>query len=201
MLFEKDIERSLILGEETDIEIELEDSLEEGCKSTKEGCSKEGCAKEGCGSKKEACSKEACGSNKKCKTEIDDMIGNDNIDPTDMDITDDELEESMFFDDAYDVYTSVCEETCEGSDCETGDNYEETKKDAFAFGPTNDQIDGMIDSEISDFAQDTIPDNVNILGANTDDFEYNEDEPEDMYDDEDIEIVIDDEDIYGSDDK
>ena len=117
-------------------------------------------------------------------------------------VSDEEVEESILFDDeSYDLYESVCgqEEQKEEVNCQK--SYEDMKKDAFAFGVTNDQIDGIIDKHLGMGAPDTVPDNVNILGTNTDDFEYDEDKSQDMDDDEDIDIVIDDDDIYDSDDK
>lgn len=120
----------------------------------------------------------------------------------DAEISDEELKESILFDDdSFDLYESVCGETEDSSEIECQKSYEDMKKDAFAFGATNDQVDGMIDGELGQSAPDTVPDNVNILGANTDDFDYDESKPQDMDDDEDIDIVIDDDDIYDSDDK
>lgn len=120
----------------------------------------------------------------------------------DAEISDEELEESILFDDdSFDLYESVCGETDDSAEIECHKSYEDMKKDAFAFGATNDQVDGIIDGELGQEAPDTVPDNVNILGANTDDFDYDENGSQDMDDDEDIDIVIDDDDIYDSDDK
>ena len=137
MLFNNDVSKNY-----TDIEegfdFEIEDaSLEEGCNKN-EGCGK---TTEGC-NKNEGCAKnEGCG--KKSVKEADDM--------EDMEVSDDELEESiMFDDDAYGLFESVCgpEGCCDGEEIDAGQAYEDMKKDAFAFGATNDQIDGMIDSEL-----------------------------------------------------
>lgn len=119
----------------------------------------------------------------------------------DIEIDDDELEENVMFDDAYEIYESVCGDEKDECEIDCQKSYEDMKKDAFAFGATNDQIDGVIDQELGADAPDTVPDNVNILGANTDDFDYDEDGSGEMDLDEDIDIVIDDEDIFDSDDK
>lgn len=134
----------------------------------------------------------------------DDFLQEETIEETDSvdndEISDDELEESIIFDDeSFELFESACDQEEDKIECQK--SYEDMKKDAFAFGATNDQIDGMIDKHLGQDAPDTVPDNVNILGSNTDDFEYDENNSQDMDDDEDIDIVIDDEDIYDSDDK
>lgn len=186
-------------------------NCKEGCASKKEGC---GSKSEGCGSKKEGCSSksEGCGSKKNCN-EMDDEMGMDDMGDLEegcgkkrsckesFDIDDEEFEESLLDDSAYEVFSAVNEGDCENGQCEIDyeKSYEDIKKDAFAFGATSSPVDNDIDSELGNI-DDIVPDNVNILGSGIDDFEYDDSRKEDMDNDDEIEIVIDDEDIYDSED-
>lgn len=77
--------------EEMEYMMDLDNEIEEACKSRREGC---GSRSEGCGSKREGCGSrsEACKSKKEgcCSREADDMY--------DDEMPDDEIEESVDFD-------------------------------------------------------------------------------------------------------
>ena len=157
----------------------------EGCK--KEACKSEGCKKEGC--KSEGCKKEACKENNifddfeesflddffddetSSLEESDDMMDESTYN------TDEEVEESIFFDDeSYDIFDSVQE-----------------SDDGPEFGET-EGVEDLMSSEISE--DDIVPDSVTRLGTDLTDFDvdddyYNDfaDTSEDDLDDPDIDNI------------
>ena len=110
-----------------------------------------------------------------CKKEV-----NEEDDDNDEDEVDDDkvMESAIMYDEAYDIYSTVCE----GKDC--------CDEEDIDF----DSVDNIIDPEVSSTPV-IVPDFVNILGADLTDFVLDpSDEDIDIRDDEDIDnILIDDE--------
>ena len=90
----------------------------------------------------------------------DDM--DDDYEPDEDDIMD--VEESML-DDAYDVYSTVCEE--DDASVENIDAYEKSKKDLFDGEASIKDVEDMMDDELD--SDMVVSDDLDVLGVNNDD--------------------------------
>lgn len=90
----------------------------------------------------------------------DDM--DDDYDPDEDDIMD--VEESML-DDAYDVYSTVCE--ADDASVENIDAYEKSKEDLFDGEASIKDVEDMMDDELG--SDMVVSDDLDVLGVNNDD--------------------------------
>jgi len=97
----------------------------------------------------------------------DDIFGesNDCYEPDEDTI--DEVEESMFGNDAFDLYSTVVDEADDAS-VENISDYEKARSELFDDENLPDDVEDMMDSQIGGGM--VVPDELDILGVNTDDF-------------------------------
>lgn len=121
-------------------------------------------------------------------------------DDEEVDVSDDEvsdIEEAMIFDDSFELFESVCGPF----ECNTSNSVDDIDKylndrDVYS-SSTTDEVDDMIDGSLHGEGSDEIvPDSVDILGTNTDDFDYTCSYKEEEGEDEDIE-ELEDEDVLA----
>lgn len=177
----KDAEKMTDDSTDVDISEEVEDIFDEGC------------------GKKETVDidddgKEVVKEKKVCKE------GDDEEDDVDDDMDEDDIEdveESLIFDDdSYELYESVCGpfECNTSAQIDDIDNYVDDRERFFS--STTDEVDDIIDGHLSgEGADEIVPDSVDILGTNTDDFTFdnNGTDPEEIVnnDEEDEEDIFD----------
>ena len=174
----KDAEKMTDDSTDVDISEEVEDIFDEGC------------------GKKETVDidddgKEVVKEKKVCKE------GDDEEDDVDDDMDEDDIEdveESLIFDDdSYELYESVCGpfECNTSAQIDDIDNYVDDRERFFS--STTDEVDDIIDGHLSgEGADEIVPDSVDILGTNTDDFTFdnNGTDPEEIVNDEEDEEDI-----------
>ena len=174
----KDAEKMTDDSTDVDISEEVEDIFDEGC------------------GKKETVDidddgKEVVKEKKVCKE------GDDEEDDVDDDMDEDDIEdveESLIFDDdSYELYESVCGpfECNTSAQIDDIDNYVDDRERFFS--STTDEVDDIIDGHLSgEGADEIVPDSVDILGTNTDDFTFdnNGTDPEEIVNDEENEEDI-----------
>lgn len=169
----KDAEKMTDDSTDVDISEDVEDIFDEGC------------------GKKETVDidddgKEVVKEKKVCKE------GDDEDDMDDDDIED--VEESLIFDDdSYELYESVCGpfECNTSAQIDDIDSYVDDRERIFS--STTDEVDDIIDGLLSgEGADEIVPDSVDILGTNTDDFTFdnNGTDPEEIVNDEEDEEDI-----------
>ena len=168
----KDTEKMTDDSTDVDISEDVEDIFDEGC------------------GKKETVDidddgKEVVKEKKVCKE------GDDEEDDVDDDMDDDDIEdveESLIFDDdSYELYESVCGpfECNTSAQIDDIDSYVDDRERIFS--STTDEVDDIIDGLLSgEGADEIVPDSVDILGTNTDDFTFdnNGTDPEEIVNDE-----------------
>lgn len=174
----KDAEKMTDDSTDVDISEDVEDIFDEGCE------------------KKETVDidddgKEVVKEKKVCKE------GDDEEDDVDDDMDEDDIEdveESLIFDDdSYELYESVCGpfECNTSAQIDDIDNYVDDRERFFS--STTDEVDDIIDRHLSgEGADEIVPDSVDILGTNTDDFTFdnNGTDPEEIVNDEEDEEDI-----------
>lgn len=174
----KDAEKMTDDSTDVDISEEVEDIFDEGC------------------GKKETVDidddgKEVVKEKKVCKE------GDDEEDDVDDDMDEDDIEdveESIIFDDdSYELYESVCGpfECNTSAQIDDIDSYVDDRERMFS--STTDEVDDIIDGHLSgEGADEIVPDSVDILGTNTDDFTFdnNGTDPEEIVNDEENEEDI-----------
>ena len=174
----KDAEKMTDDSTDVDISEEVEDIFDEGC------------------GKKETVDidddgKEVVKEKKVCKE------GDDEEDDVDDDMDEDDIEdveESLIFDDdSYELYESVCGpfECNTSAQIDDIDSYVDDRERIFS--STTDEVDDIIDGHLSgEGADEIVPDSVDILGTNTDDFTFdnNGTDPEEIVNDEENEEDI-----------
>ena len=168
----KDAEKMTDDSTDVDISEDVEDIFDEGC------------------GKKETVDidddgKEVVKEKKVCKE------GDDEEDDVDDDMDEDDIEdveESLIFDDdSYGLYESVCGpfECNTSAQIDDIDSYVDDRERIFS--STTDEVDDIIDGLLSgEGADEIVPDSVDILGTNTDDFTFdnNGTDPEEIVNDE-----------------
>ena len=170
----KDAEKMTDDSTDVDISEEVEDIFDEGC------------------GKKETVDidddgKEVVKEKKVCKEgdDVDDDMDEDDIE---------DVEESLIFDDdSYELYESVCGpfECNTSAQIDDIDSYVDDRERIFS--STTDEVDDIIDGHLSgEGADEIVPDSVDILGTNTDDFTFdnNGTDPEEIVNDEENEEDI-----------
>ena len=176
----KDAEKMTDDSTDVDISEEVEDIFDEGC------------------GKKETVDidddgKEVVKEKKVCKEgddEEDDVDDDDDMDEDDIE----DVEESLIFDDdSYELYESVCGpfECNTSTQIDDIDSYVDDRERMFS--STTDEVDDIIDGHLSgEGADEIVPDSVDILGTNTDDFTFdnNGTDPEEIVNDEENEEDI-----------
>ena len=174
----KDAEKMTDDSTDVDISEDVEDIFDEGC------------------GKKETVDidddgKEVVKEKKVCKE------GDDEEDDVDDDMDEDDIEdveESLIFDDdSYELYESVCGpfECNTSAQIDDIDSYVDDRERFFS--STTDEVDDIIDGHLSgEGADEIVPDSVDILGTNTDDFTFdnNGTDPEEIVNDEENEEDI-----------
>lgn len=174
----KDAEKMTDDSTDVDISEDVEDIFDEGC------------------GKKETVDidddgKEVVKEKKVCKE------GDDEEDDVDDDMDEDDIEdveESLIFDDdSYGLYESVCGpfECNTSAQIDDIDSYVDDRERFFS--STTDEVDDIIDGHLSgEGADEIVPDSVDILGTNTDDFTFdnNGTDPEEIVNDEENEEDI-----------
>lgn len=172
-------------------EMEEEDIFAEKC-ATKEGK---------CATKEGKCASKECDcptsgdkvfkEKKVCKEEDDD----EEVEVSDDDVED--VEESLIVDDeAFELYESVCGpfECNSSAPIDDIDKYVDDR-DSF-FCSTTDEVDDIIDDKLTgEGSEEVVPDSVDRLGSNTDDFTVKDEEDE--IDDEPEDFIDDEEDIFA----
>lgn len=164
-------------------EMEEEDIFAEKC-ATKEGkCASKECD---CPTSGDKVFKEK----KVCKEEDDEVDDDEEVEVSDDDVED--VEESLIVDDeAFELYESVCGpfECNSSAPIDDIDKYVDDR-DSF-FCSTTDEVDDIIDDKLTgEGSEEVVPDSVDRLGSNTDDFTVKDEEdeiddgPEDFIDDE-----------------
>lgn len=171
-------------------EMEEEDIFAEKC-ATKEGK---------CATKEGKCASKECDcptsgdkvfkEKKVCKEEDDEVDDDEEVEVSDDDVED--VEESLIVDDeAFELYESVCGpfECNSSAPIDDIDKYVDDR-DSF-FCSTTDEVDDIIDDKLTgEGSEEVVPDSVDRLGSNTDDFTVKDEEdeiddgPEDFIDDE-----------------
>lgn len=173
----KDAEKMTDDSTDVDISEEVEDIFDEGC------------------GKKETVDidddgKEVVKEKKVCKEGDDEDDVDDDMDDDDIE----DVEESLIFDDdSYGLYESVCGpfECNTSAQIDDIDNYVDDRERFFS--STTDEVDDIIDGHLSgEGADEIVPDSVDILGTNTDDFTFdnNGTDPEEIVNDEENEEDI-----------
>lgn len=173
----KDAEKMTDDSTDVDISEDVEDIFDEGC------------------GKKETVDidddgKEVVKEKKVCKEGDDEDDIDDDMDDDDIE----DVEESLIFDDdSYELYESVCGpfECNTSAQIDDIDSYVDDRERFFS--STTDEVDDIIDGHLSGEGVDEIvPDSVDILGTNTDDFTFdnNGTDPEEIVNDEENEEDI-----------
>lgn len=173
----KDAEKMTDDSTDVDISEEVEDIFDEGC------------------GKKETVDidddgKEVVKEKKVCKEGDDEDDIDDDMDDDDIE----DVEESLIFDDdSYELYESVCGpfECNTSAQIDDIDSYVDDRERFFS--STTDEVDDIIDGHLSgEGADEIVPDSVDILGTNTDDFTFdnNGTDPEEIVNDEEDEEDI-----------
>lgn len=173
----KDAEKMTDDSTDVDISEEVEDIFDEGC------------------GKKETVDidddgKEVVKEKKVCKEGDDEDDIDDDMDDDDIE----DVEESLIFDDdSYELYESVCGpfECNTSAQIDDIDSYVDDRERFFS--STTDEVDDIIDGHLSgEGADEIVPDSVDILGTNTDDFTFdnNGTDPEEIVNDEENEEDI-----------
>lgn len=173
----KDAEKMTDDSTDVDISEDVEDIFDEGC------------------GKKETVDidddgKEVVKEKKVCKEGDDEDDIDDDMDDDDIE----DVEESLIFDDdSYELYESVCGpfECNTSAQIDDIDSYVDDRERIFS--STTDEVDDIIDGLLSgEGADEIVPDSVDILGTNTDDFTFdnNETDPEEIINDEENEEDI-----------
>lgn len=149
---------------------------------------------EGCGKKEtvdiDDDGKEVVKEKKVCKEGDDEDDIDDDMDDDDIE----DVEESLIFDDdSYELYESVCGpfECNTSAQIDDIDSYVDDRERFFS--STTDEVDDIIDGHLSgEGADEIVPDSVDILGTNTDDFTFdnNGTDPEEIVNDEEDEEDI-----------
>lgn len=167
----KDAEKMTDDSTDVDISEDVEDIFDEGC------------------GKKETVDidddgKEVVKEKKVCKEGDDEDDIDDGMDDDDIE----DVEESLIFDDdSYELYESVCGpfECNTSAQIDDIDSYVDDRERIFS--STTDEVDDIIDGLLSgEGADEIVPDSVDILGTNTDDFTFdnNGTDPEEIVNDE-----------------
>lgn len=176
-------------------EMEEEDIFAEKC-ATKEGK---------CATKEGKCASKECDcptsgdkvfkEKKVCKEEDDEVDDDEEVEVSDDDVED--VEESLIVDDeAFELYESVCGpfECNSSAPIDDIDKYVDDR-DSF-FCSTTDEVDNIIDDKLTgEGSEEVVPDSVDRLGSNTDDFTVKDEEDE--IDDEPEDFIDDEEDIFA----
>lgn len=176
-------------------EMEEEDIFAEKC-ATKEGK---------CATKEGKCASKECDcptsgdkvfkEKKVCKEEDDEVDDDEEVEVSDDDVED--VEESLIVDDeAFELYESVCGpfECNSSAPIDDIDKYVDDR-DSF-FCSTTDEVDDIIDDKLTgEGSEEVVPDSVDRLGSNTDDFTVKDEEDE--IDDEPEDFIDDEEDIFA----
>lgn len=176
-------------------EMEEEDIFAEKC-ATKEGK---------CATKEGKCASKECDcptsgdkvfkEKKVCKEEDDEVDDDEEVEVSDDDVED--VEESLIVDDeAFELYESVCGpfECNSSAPIDDIDKYVDDR-DSF-FCSTTDEVDDIIDDKLTgECSEEVVPDSVDRLGSNTDDFTVKDEEDE--IDDEPEDFIDDEEDIFA----
>lgn len=176
-------------------EMEEEDIFAEKC-ATKEGK---------CATKEGKCASKECDcptsgdkvfkEKKVCKEEDDEVDDDEEVEVSDDDVED--VEESLIVDDeAFELYESVCGpfECNSSAPVDDIDKYVDDR-DSF-FCSTTDEVDDIIDDKLTgEGSEEVVPDSVDRLGSNTDDFTVKDEEDE--IDDEPEDFIDDEEDIFA----
>ena len=176
-------------------EMEEEDIFAEKC-ATKEGK---------CATKEGKCASKECDcptsgdkvfkEKKVCKEEDDEVDDDEEVEVSDDDVED--VEESLIVDDeAFELYESVCGpfECSSSAPIDDIDKYVDDR-DSF-FCSTTDEVDDIIDDKLTgEGSKEVVPDSVDRLGSNTDDFTVKDEEDE--IDDEPEDFIDDEEDIFA----
>ena len=173
----KDAEKMTDDSTDVDISEDVEDIFDEGC------------------GKKETVDidddgKEVVKEKKVCKEGDDEDDIDDDMDDDDIE----DVEESIIFDDdSYELYESVCGpfECNTSAQIDDIDSYVDDRERIFS--STTDEVDDIIDGHLSgEGADEIVPDSVDILGTNTDDFTFdnNGTDPEEIVNDEENEEDI-----------
>ena len=173
----KDAEKMTDDSTDVDISEDVEDIFDEGC------------------GKKETVDidddgKEVVKEKKVCKEGDDEDDIEDDMDDDDIE----DVEESLIFDDdSYELYESVCGpfECNTSAQIDDIDSYVDDRERFFS--STTDEVDDIIDGHLSgEGADEIVPDSVDILGTNTDDFTFdnNGTDPEEIVNDEENEEDI-----------
>lgn len=176
-------------------EMEEEDIFAEKC-ATKEGK---------CATKEGKCASKECDcptsgdkvfkEKKVCKEEDDEIDDDEEVEVSDDDVED--VEESLIVDDeAFELYESVCGpfECNSSAPIDDIDKYVDDR-DSF-FCSTTDEVDDIIDDKLTgEGSEEVVPDSVDRLGSNTDDFTVKDEEDE--IDDEPEDFIDDEEDIFA----
>ena len=173
----KDAEKMTDDSTDVDISEDVEDIFDEGC------------------GKKETVDidddgKEVVKEKKVCKEGDDEDDIDDGMDDDDIE----DVEESLIFDDdSYELYESVCGpfECNTSAQIDDIDSYVDDRERIFS--STTDEVDDIIDGLLSgEGADEIVPDSVDILGTNTDDFTFdnNGTDPEEIVNDEENEEDI-----------
>lgn len=173
----KDAEKMTDDSTDVDISEDVEDIFDEGC------------------GKKETVDidddgKEVVKEKKVCKEEDDEDDIDDDMDDDDIE----DVEESLIFDDdSYELYESVCGpfECNTSAQIDDIDSYVDDRERFFS--STTDEVDDIIDGHLSgEGADEIVPDSVDILGTNTDDFTFdnNGTDPEEIVNNEENEEDI-----------
>lgn len=193
----------------TDESYEMEEDIfAEKC-ATKEGdCSTEDddeTVEEKCATKEGKCASKECDcptsgdkvfkEKKVCKEEDDEVDDDEEVEVSDDDVED--VEESLIVDDeAFELYESVCGpfECSSSAPIDDIDKYVDDR-DSF-FCSTTDEVDDIIDDKLTgEGSEEVVPDSVDRLGSNTDDFTVKDEEDE--IDDEPEDFIDDEEDIFA----
>lgn len=193
----------------TDESYEMEEDIfAEKC-ATKEGdCSTEDddeTVEEKCATKEGKCASKECDcptsgdkvfkEKKVCKEEDDEVDDDEEVEVSDDDVED--VEESLIVDDeAFELYESVCGpfECNSSTPIDDIDKYVDDR-DSF-FCSTTDEVDDIIDDKLTgEGSEEVVPDSVDRLGSNTDDFTVKDEEDE--IDDEPEDFIDDEEDIFA----
>ena len=168
----KDAEKMTDDSTDVDISEDVEDIFDEGC-GKKETVDIDDDGKEGVKEKK------VCKEGEDEEDDVDDDMDEDDIE---------DVEESLIFDDdSYGLYESVCGpfECNTSAQIDDIDSYVDDRERIFS--STTDEVDDIIDGLLSgEGADEIVPDSVDILGTNTDDFTFdnNGTDPEEIVNDE-----------------
>lgn len=192
----------------TDESYEMEEDIfAEKC-ATKEGdCSTEDddeTVEEKCATKEGKCASKECDcptsgdkvfKEKKVCKEDDEIDDDEEVEVSDDDVED--VEESLIVDDeAFELYESVCGpfECNSSAPIDDIDKYVDDRDNFFC--STTGEVDDIIDDKLTgEGSEEVVPDSVDRLGSNTDDFTVKDEEDE--IDDEPEDFIDDEEDIFA----